>query len=192
MYKVVLKATTMAHNFIETVVKDGDWVVDATLGNGNDTIFLSKLTPNGRVYAFDIQENAVINFKRVIEEQNIKNIEAISDGHENIDKYVHNKIKAIMFNLGYLPGADKTITTKKETTLIAIEKSFDLLLPGGLMTIAAYIGHEEGTKEAEAVLDLIRSLDSKQYSVMQVSFLNRNNAPFLVVIEKNDNCHVNK
>lgn len=192
MYKVVLKATTMAHNLIKSVVTDGDLVVDATLGNGNDTIFLSGLTPNGKVYAFDIQDEAVVKFKKMIADENINNVEVINDGHENIDRYVHDKVKVIMFNLGYLPGADKSITTKKETTLIALEKSLELLMPGGLMTVAAYIGHDEGAKEAEAVLDLIKSLDSKKYSVMQISFLNRNNAPFLVVIEKNDNCHVNK
>lgn len=192
MYKVVLKATTMAHNFIESVVEDGDFVVDATLGNGNDTIFLSGLTPNGKVYAFDIQEDAIFKFNKMLQDEKINNVDVINDGHENIDKYVDSPIKAIMFNLGYLPGADKTITTKKDTTLTAINKSLELLMPGGLMTIAAYIGHEEGTKEAEAVLDLIKSLDPKKYSVMQISFLNRNNAPFLVVIEKNDNLHVNK
>lgn len=188
MYRIVLKATSMAQDYIKKVVKNDDIVVDATLGNGNDTLFLSSLVPYGRVYAFEVQRVAVEKFNTKIQEANINNVEVILDGHENVDKYIDKKVKAVMFNLGYLPGADKTITTKTETTLTAIEKSLKLLQKGGIITIAAYIGHEEGSRESMAVLDYIKTLDPKVYSVMQISYINRNNAPFLVVIEKNDSC----
>ncbi|GFR34306.1 tRNA (mnm(5)s(2)U34)-methyltransferase [Thermobrachium celere] len=187
MYKVVLKATTLAHDIVKKVVVDGDCVVDATLGNGNDTIFLNSLTPNGIVYSFEVQKHAVDKFRSLIEEKKLKNIEVIHDGHENMDKYIKTKVKAIMFNLGYLPGSDKTVTTKSDTTLKAVEKGLNILSPGGIMTIAAYIGHDEGEKEAEEVVKYVSQLDSKCYSIMKINFINRKNAPFLIVIEKNDN-----
>ncbi|MCX7905048.1 MAG: class I SAM-dependent methyltransferase, partial [Caloramator sp.] len=179
----------MAHDYVKNVVKNDDIVVDATLGNGNDTLFLSSLVSDGMVYAFEVQRMAVEKFNIKMREDNINNVEVILDGHENMDKYIDKTVKAVMFNLGYLPGADKSVTTKTETTLIALEKSLKLLQNGGIITIAAYIGHEEGSKESMAVLDYIKTLDPKAYSVMQISYINRNNAPFLVVIEKNDSYH---
>lgn len=186
MYRVVLKATSLAHEIVKKVVEDGDVVVDATLGNGNDSLFLSSLTPNGKVYSFEVQKSAVDKFNNIIYEKGIKNIKVIYDGHENMDLYIDKKVKTIMFNLGYLPGSDKTVTTKSNTTLEAVQKGLKLLLPGGVMTIAVYIGHEEGQREAEELLKLISELDSKQFSIMNINFINRNNAPFLIVIEKND------
>ncbi|SHE41998.1 MULTISPECIES: tRNA (mnm(5)s(2)U34)-methyltransferase [Caloramator] len=186
MYKVVLKATSLAHKIVEKVVVDGDVVVDATLGNGNDTLFLSSLTINGMVYSFEVQKSAVDRFNKIIDEEGIKNIKVINDGHQNMDLYIDKKVKAIMFNLGYLPGSDKTITTKSDTTLEAVQKGLKLLVPGGVMTIAVYVGHEEGQREAEDLLKEITELDSKHFSVMNINFINRKNAPFLLVIEKND------
>jgi predicted methyltransferase len=186
MYKVVLKATSLAHKIVEKVVVDGDVVVDATLGNGNDSLFLSSLTINGMVYSFEVQKSAVDRFNKIIDEEGIKNIKVINNGHQNMDLYIDKKVKAIMFNLGYLPGSDKTITTKSDTTLEAVQKGLKLLVPGGVMTIAVYVGHEEGQREAEDLLKEITELDSKHFSVMNINFINRKNAPFLLVIEKND------
>ncbi|MBZ4662368.1 MAG: SAM-dependent methyltransferase [Caloramator sp.] len=186
MYKVVLKATSLAHKIVEKVVVDGDVVVDATLGNGNDSLFLSSLTINGMVYSFEVQKSAVDRFNKIIDEEGIKNIKVINNGHQNMDLYIDKKVKAIMFNLGYLPGSDKTITTKSYTTLEAVQKGLKLLVPGGVMTIAVYVGHEEGQREAEDLLKEITELDSKHFSVMNINFINRKNAPFLLVIEKND------
>lgn len=186
MYKVVLKATSLAHKIVEKVVVDGDVVVDATLGNGNDSLFLSSLTINGMVYSFEVQKSAVDRFNKIIDEEGIKNIKVINDGHQNMDLYIDKKVKAIMFNLGYLPGSDKSVTTKSDTTLEAVKKGLKLLVPGGVMTIAVYVGHLEGQREAEDLLKEITELDSKQFSVMNINFINRKNAPFLLVIEKND------
>jgi predicted methyltransferase len=185
MFKVILRATEMAHNFLREVVKPIDVVVDATLGNGHDTLFLSSLVPEGKVYSFDIQQRAVQKFKDVIYERGLNNVILINDGHENIDNYLKESPKAIMFNLGYLPGGDKSITTLPETTIIALQKCLKLLSSGGIITMEVYPGHEGGKEEAEAVLEVVRGLDSKEFSVMEIRFSNKSNsAPFLIVIEK--------
>lgn len=190
MYKVVIKATKMAQDIVKRVIKEDDTVVDATLGNGNDTLFLSKLVPKGRVYSFDIQASAIEGFKKT--EGHNENVNLIHDGHENIDKYVDKNIKAIMFNLGYLPGGDVNIITKPETTIQALNGGIQLLCPGGIISILSYIGHKGGQNEAEEVLKFVKELNPREYSVMEIRFINVNNAPFLLVIEKNDNCRVDK
>lgn len=190
VYKVVIKATKMAQSIVEKVIRENDVVVDATLGNGNDTLFLMELVPEGRVYSFDIQASAIENYKKAYGER--KNISLIHDGHENINKYVSEKPRVIMFNLGYLPGGDESIITKSETTIEALGKSLQLLIPGGIISIVSYIGHKGGLNEAEEVLKLVKGLNPKEFSVMEARFMNVNNAPFLLIIEKNDNYHVGK
>lgn len=190
MYKVVIKATKMAQSIVKQVVTEGDTVVDATLGNGNDTLFLMELVPGGRVYSFDIQALAIENFK--MSHGDKENVCLINDGHENIDKYVKVKPKAVMFNLGYLPGGDENIITKSETTIEALYKSLQLLSPGGIISIVSYIGHRGGQKESEEVLRLVKGLSPKEFSVMETRFINVNNAPYLLIIEKNDNYHEGK
>lgn len=193
MYKIVLKATKMAQNFVKAVLNDDDVAVDATLGNGNDTIFLSNQLPMGRVYAFEIQKNAVDKFNMFLNKNNINNITVIHDGHENMKKYINESPAAIMFNLGYLPGGDEKIITKPDTTLKAIEDAMEILKPGGIITIAVYTGHEGGKEEGETIEDYVKGINPKQFSTMTIKFTNRaNSAPFLIVIEKNDNCDANK
>lgn len=190
VYKIVIKATKMAQNIVKKAVTDGDTVVDATLGNGNDTLFLSRLVPGGRVYSFDIQASAIEGFKRV--NGDCGNVCLIHDGHENMINYVEGSPKAIMFNLGYLPGGDENIITKPETTILALDMGLKLLSPGGVVSIVLYISHLGGQNEADEVLKLVRGLNAKEFSVMETRFANVNNAPFLIVIEKNDNYHANK
>lgn len=189
MYKVVLKVTQMAQRMVEMTVKPEDTVIDGTLGNGNDTVFLSSLVPEGKVYSFDIQKDAVEGFKRVMEEKNIKNVIAINSGHESMELYVKERPSAIMFNLGYLPGGDEKIITLPYTTLRALESGTKILKPGGIITIASYSGHPGGQEEQDTVQSWVRGLNPRHYSVMEARFTNgKNNSPMLIVIEKNDNC----
>ena len=112
-------------HFILTHLKEGDVAVDFTMGNGHDTEFLSKTVGEaGHVYAFDIQEAALISTAKNLESAGcFKNYTLIHDSHHNVKNYVDRPIKAGMFNLGYLPGGDKSITTMRATTLPAIEKA---------------------------------------------------------------------
>jgi predicted methyltransferase len=190
MFKVVLKVTQMAQRMIEMIVKPNDVVVDGTLGNGNDTVFLSGLVPEGKVYSFEIQEKAVESFKEVMDKKNIKNVTVINSGHENLESFVLERPAAVMFNLGYLPGGDESIITLPHTTLKALESSTKILKPGGIITIASYSGHPGGQEEQNAVQNWVRALNPKHFSVMEASFTNgKNNSPMLIVIEKNDSCH---
>lgn len=168
-------------------VKHGDVVVDATMGNGNDTLFLAKLVgDNGKVYAFDIQKQAIENTrKRLKEEGVLENAELIEDGHENMDKYISEEVDLIMFNLGYLPKGEHNITTKAGTTLEAIKKSLKLLKKNGILILIIYHGHKNGKEEKISIENYAKDLNQKEYNVIDLSFINEiNNPPILMAIEK--------
>ena len=105
----------MSHDFLAEVLDDESIVVDATMGNGNDTAFLAGLSK--KVYDFDVQEQALGKTSQRLSDLGIENTELILDGHENLDHYVREPIRAAIFNLGYLPSADKSVITKPHTTL---------------------------------------------------------------------------
>ncbi len=150
-------------------------VVDATLGNGNDTKFLCENFKY--VYAFDVQEEAIISSTSKLEEFN--NCELILDGHQNLDKYVTNCNGAI-FNLGYLPNVSSDITTNSCTTILALEKLLDII-DSGIIVIVVYVGHDDGC-EARDIEKYCSNLD-KKYKVLKYQFLNRNNPPYILAIK---------
>jgi len=168
-------------------LQEGDMAVDATMGNGNDTVFLAELVGDtGTIYSFDIQKEAIYNTRKKIIDNKIKtNIQLIHDGHENIDKYINKDVKLVMFNLGYLPKAEHKITTKADTTLIAIKKSLNLIHKNGVVLVVIYHGHENGKLEKVAVEEFASTLNQKEYNVMKLEFINQvNNPPILIAIEK--------
>lgn len=173
----------LSHDFLAEVLDDGGVAVDATMGNGNDTAFLAQHAK--KVYAFDVQEQALKSTQERLEKQAISNAQLILDGHQNLDKYVSEPIRAAIFNLGYLPSADKTVITKPDTTLVAIEKILERLEIGGRLAIMIYYGHEGGDMEKDAVLEYVNQLDQWLFTVMLYQPLNQiNQPPFLVMIEK--------
>ena len=172
----------MAHDFLAQVITQEDIVVDATMGNGHDTLFLAKLAK--QVYAFDIQEQALEKTSQRIQEAGLTNVDLILQGHETVDEYV-TEVKAAIFNLGYLPSADKSIITQPQTTLEALEKLCQMLIKGGRIAIMIYYGHEGGDIERDAVLDFVSQLPQQEYTATIYRTLNQiNNPPFLVMIEK--------
>ncbi|OEG00482.1 hypothetical protein BHF71_00830 [Vulcanibacillus modesticaldus] len=175
-----------AHKLVEERTNQGDIVVDATLGNGNDTLFLAKLVgDSGRVYGFDVQREAIAKTIAKLKIDNLDSrVECIEASHEYIDKWVKEPVTAAMFNLGYLPGSDKSITTKPQTTIKAIEILLKLLKVGGVITLVLYIGHDGGAEAAE-VEKYLQTLPQKKYAVIKYRFLNQvHNPPFLIAIEK--------
>lgn len=167
-------------------VKEGDTVVDATCGNGNDTVFLAKLVgDSGRVYSFDIQDDAIYNTKKKVHKLNLeKRVNIIKDGHENMNKYITTPLKAVMFNLGYLPGGDHNISTQPDTTIRAIKNALSLLDRMGIIVIVIYYGGDSGFEEKEGVLNYLGGIDQKQFLVMKTEFINQMNCPpILVCIE---------
>ncbi|HEW4399094.1 TPA: class I SAM-dependent methyltransferase [Streptococcus pneumoniae] len=172
----------MAHDFLAEVVTKEDVVVDATMGNGHDTLFLAKLAK--QVYAFDIQKQALEKTQERLHQAGLTNAQLILQGHETLDQFV-TKAKAGIFNLGYLPSADKSVITRPQTTIEALEKLCGLLVKGGRIAIMIYYDHEGGDLERDAVLDFVIQLNQQEYTAAIYRTLNQvNNPPFLVMIEK--------
>ena len=180
----------LSHDFLAEVLDDESVAVDATMGNGNDTAFLAGLAK--KVYAFDVQEQALEKTRQRLSDLEIENAELILDGHENLDRYVTEPIRAAIFNLGYLPSADKSVITKPHTTLEAIEKILDRLEVGGRLAIMIYYGHDGGDAVKigggmgkVAVLEYVIGLDQRDFTAMLYQPLNQiNTPPFLVMLEK--------
>lgn len=165
----------------------GDTVVDATAGNGWDTLFLAKLVgPQGCVHAFDIQEVALKNTRTLLQKEGLwQRVSLHLVSHRDMGEIVSGTVKAIMFNLGYLPGSNKEITTTPEDTLAALRCGSHILAPGGIITVITYPGHYGGKEEATAVANWCRRL-SGEYTVMSMDLKTKNNCPpGLWVIKKN-------
>ena len=172
-------------HFILTHLKEGDIAVDFTMGNGHDTEFLSRAVGEfGHVFAFDIQEQALASTSdRLARSDCPDNCTLILDSHHNVKKYVDVPIKAGMFNLGWLPGGDKSITTLRETTIPAIEAAISMLDRDGVLTVAVYPGHEEGDAEGKLVEEYLSSLPRWNVCATQIRILNSPTSPFFHVIE---------
>lgn len=185
--KYINKITDVNKIFLEKIIEKGDVVIDATMGNGYDTVYLGNLVgENGKVYAFDVQEEALKSTRKKVIRDNMEDrVELILDGHENLDKYVKESVSCIVFNLGYLPRAKHVIITKPDTTLEAIKKGLNLLKPNGIMSIAAYIGHEGGLEEKNHICEYLNNLNQQEYNVLHMEFTNQiNNPPQLILVEK--------
>ncbi len=178
------RPTEMAHRLLRERLKPGDQAIDATVGNGHDTLFLAEqVGPEGHVYGFDVQESAIEKTRQ--RTAGLTNITLRCLSHELLDESVSDPVSAITFNLGYLPGGDKSITTKPETTLVALRNSVKILKEGGLLTIVAYIGHEGGLGESNTIANWASSLDQSVFSVVRYEFTNQcNTPPFLIAVEK--------
>lgn len=169
-----------AHALLKVHLTKDDVVVDATMGNGYDTYFLSQIAKE--VYAFDIQQEALIETKKKV--QGLDHVHLILDSHENMLNYVSD-FKGVIFNLGYLPQGDPSITTQSETTM----KTLNLLLPhikkDGFIQIVCYPGHPEGKKESDCIQTWIKTLPNYRYQVIHAHFENEEkNPPYLIMISK--------
>lgn len=178
---------TIAKDICKKVIKVGDTVCDCTAGNGNDTAFLASLVgESGKVYAFDVQKDAVENTRKKLEENDlIERVNLINDGHEKVDEYVKKKIKLFIFNLGYLPKLSHEITTKADTTLESVKKCMKLLLKNGIIVINIYYGHENGKEEKKVLEEFCQEVNQKEFNVFKLYFMNQaNNPPELICIER--------
>ena len=168
-----------AAELVEPALRDGARAVDATMGNGGDTRWLCRLVgATGKVYAFDIQPEAVSRTRERLEGEGLADRAALfCAGHEHMAEYVPEPVDAVVFNLGWLPGAAHAVTTKVETTLRAVDAALALLKPQGLMTICVYPGHEEGARELDALIKWASTLDPRRFDVIQKRYLNQPNCP---------------
>lgn len=187
MNSIFSNINSFTHNILNNIILPGDYVIDATVGNGNDTLFLAqKVAEEGMVFGFDIQLKAIENTGSLLEKHGLLNrVTLIHDGHENMINYITRPVRAVMFNLGYLPQSDHRIKTLPDTTIEALGQAAQLLLPGGVISVMVYPGHPGGEKEKDRVDQFLKSLNSKDWDALQWSFLNRSaKAPYLCIVHK--------
>jgi predicted methyltransferase len=178
-----------ARSLLKKAVNPGAKVIDATVGNGHDTVFLAELVGEaGHVYGFDIQEEAITKTENKLREKSlIDRVTLFQIGHEQVSKCISSQeeLSAAIFNLGYLPGGDKNIVTAPDTTISAIKQIFSLLQPEGIIVLVIYHGHPEGQLERDRLLQFVTKIDQNEAHIIQYQFLNQqNHPPFIVAIEK--------
>lgn len=194
---LITKTAQWAMEVVSHYVAEGDTVVDGTMGNGHDTAALARLVgPEGRVLAFDVQEQALRNTTELLKEEEVRlglktgalqsRVQLICDSNANLRSYIDgSKPSAVVFNLGYLPGGDKSVTTTADETLRAVTEALDAMKPGGLVAAVMYSGHEQGAAEKEALLAWARELPPKEYHAAYVAMWNqKKNPPELLLITK--------
>lgn len=182
--------TETVHRILSVALKPGDIAIDATAGNGHDTLFLANAVgPMGLVYAFDVQLPAIETTRRRVQSAGWENVRLIQADHAdlvtNIPTEYRGQIAAVVFNLGYLPGSDKRFVTQTNTTTRAITQGLQRLKPQGVMTILAYTGHPGGLDEALAVERLLQTLSSKEFGV-DYHIPKSPNAPRLSVVTRRE------
>ncbi len=161
-------------------------MVDCTAGSGNDTIFLSEIGGlYGKVYAFDIQDEAINRVRAKIDRLNIENVVLICDSHERLDQYIEGQIDCAVFNLGYLPGSDRSITTRPDSTIRALESVLSKIKKEGLVTVVSYSTHPGGELEYIKLNEYLVGLNEKYFKVTRIGHLNSTKpGPVLFVIQK--------
>lgn len=182
----------LAHNYWSKVVKTGDTVIDATCGNGHDTLILAKLALNdekGELIAIDVQPQAIESTKTrlatELPELILGRIRFVAGCHSQFPGDIEKEsVALIVYNLGYLPGGDKTVTTTCPNTLQSLEAALPLIGIGGMISITCYPGHSEGKREEEMLIEFSRTLDPRLWSCCLHSWINRQASPSLLVCQK--------
>lgn len=180
-------ALQFAHCLIRQHVRPGDTVIDGTAGNGHDTCLLAECVGEGGcVWAFDIQPQALAATAARLAERGLsQQVRLIHAGHERLAEWVTQPARLAVFNFGYLPGSDKSITTQSETSVAALNAALAQLADGGLLLAVVYSGHEAGKAEARAIGEWVQSLPQAQFQVLHYQFTNQRNVPpFLLAVEK--------
>ncbi|BCS55588.1 class I SAM-dependent methyltransferase [Geobacter sp. SVR] len=177
----------LSHLFLRRFVGPGSNAVDATCGNGHDTRLLAELTgASGRVWAFDIQEEAIrATGDRLAQAGLSGRVSLIQGGHETMAEHVPATQTAIVFNLGYRPGGNRSIVTLPETTLAAFRQALQLLLPAGILAATVYPGHASGAREHDMIETWAGQLEPQAFHVWRMGQLNAaTGAPYFILIQK--------
>ncbi len=186
----------LAHSYWHRLLRPGDCAIDATCGNGKDTLELARLVlkdnEDGLVFSLDIQETALQNARVLLAEHltlsQMNRVHFLRQSHVEFPLTTKTRpVRLIVYNLGYLPGGDKTLTTITATTLMSVEQACHIVMPGGAISITCYPGHPEGFLEQEALLAWIKQLSSSVFNICFHSFPNRKTSPSLLLIQKTYN-----
>ncbi|GAB4072716.1 class I SAM-dependent methyltransferase [Barrientosiimonas marina] len=181
-----------SHYLMQEAVNQGDTIIDATCGNGHDTVFLSKIAgQEGHVFGFDIQDQAIAHTNELLAQNGSTNTTLIKDSHSNLLHHIPvdrlTRLGGAIFNLGFLPGSDKSIITQSETTILAIESMLLHLKQNGIIVLVVYHGHEGGDQEREELMRYVRQLNQYHYQVLFYGFVNqKNDPPFILAITKHE------
>ena len=173
-----LNTLSMVHDFLKQTVHPGAFCIDATAGKGRDTALLCRLAgPEGKVLSFDIQQEAIDQTRALLEQEGLQ-ADVFLDSHANMERYAPaGSVDCIVFNFGRLPGGDPHIVTKADSSLQAIDAGLRLLKPGGIMAIALSYGKENGYEERDAILQHLKTLDDRTFSVLCCEWSNRRGEP---------------
>ncbi len=168
-----------SHFLFSRHLDQGDRVVDATVGNGHDTVFLARLVgESGLVWGFDVQKTALKKTRHKLQQKNLtERVKLIHDGHEEMGSYIENEVGGVLFNLGYLPGSNKEVITTPQTTIAALKAGLRLLKNGGLIVLVVYTAHQGGAKEKNRLYDFCSQLDDSAYNVLHYHFINQKSEP---------------
>ena len=186
---ILKNAQQFSHEMILSANLENGLFIDATAGNGHDTLFLAQHIGNtSKILAFDIQEQAILQTRQLLQNHDLEHkVTCILDSHAQLSNYLEEKdlVRLAIFNLGYLPGSDKKIITTPSSTLKAIEILLDRLEKKGKIIIVSYYGHDGGFEEKNSVEELLSALSQKEWSVLKYQFINQINCPpICYVIEK--------
>lgn len=180
---LLTKTTNLAMEITLKYIKEGDYVIDATCGNGHDTLVLADAVGDkGDVLALDVQREALESSKALLAEHGMKQVCFAQTNFKEMKKFStfafpDRQPSAIVFNLGYLPGGDKSFTTNALDSLEAVQAALDLVKKDGIVSVVLYSGHEEGAKEKQAILEFASKLPPKEYHVVYTSLLNQTKNP---------------
>ncbi len=176
----------VAHTFWKSHLKPGDIVIDATCGNGYDSAALaSMILPQGELHCIDIQSQALNSTSVRLREKLLPDhFKKVSLHHQCHSVLPHVTPRLIVYNLGYLPRSDKTVTTKRSTTLTSLRRGLELIPEGAALSITCYPGHAEGKHETDEVLEWTESLSSQWYKVSSYRYLNRPKSPLFMWVLK--------
>lgn len=176
-----------AQQAVASKLKSGAKVLDATAGNGKDTLyFAQKVGAGGRVYAFDIQTQALANCQALLQRHQLADrVKLIAACHANIDQHLATPIDGAIFNFGYLPGGDKQITTLANSSLLAIEQTLNLLKADAIAALVIYSKHAAGKIEQRAIEAYLAGLSQQRFNVLRYQFANRPpTAPYALICHK--------
>jgi SAM-dependent methyltransferase len=177
----------LSHLFIRRFTREGDRVVDATCGNGNDTLLLAELVGcGGRVWAFDIQAQAINQTSARLSEAGLNDrVEIVPGGHETMTAHVSGPVDLIVFNLGYLPGGRRDLITRPETTRPALIQSLGIIKPGGILLVTVYPGHDGAADEQQVLEAWAAGLDPRAYHSWRMGQTNvAPTAPYLMLVQR--------
>lgn len=177
---------SLQKKFILPHLHEGDTAVDFTMGNGYDTVFLSKTVGEGGKSMRSTYRSPRSSQRSTISKKTAAPTTGISSAHPTTERpeFVGGKIKAGMFNLGYLPGSGhKQLTTKRTTTLPAVKNAMEMLGEDAILCVAVYPGHPEGALEGKELTEYFSTVSRFKYSIAQIRMVNSPESPFFTIIE---------